>query len=230
MIHLIAVVEGPTEEGFFNALLKPHLGSFGVVASASLAGKLIAQKRGHIGRRSRGGGHFRHWRDDILRILSEDRRDARRVTSLFDLYGLPDDFPELEAQRLVQDTNRRCEDLQRAFAEAVNDRRFIPYIQRHEFEALVLAALPCLRGLLDAKDSLTGLDRLAGEIRGLAPEDVNDGPETAPSKRLKRHVPGYSKTLHGPLATEGAGLAALRQACPRFDGWVHQLESLGSPI
>ena len=76
---------------------------------------------------------------------------------------------------------------------------------------------------------MAGLEALQREIMGLSPEDVNDGPDTAPSKRLERLLPGYSKPLHGPLATEGAGLAALREACPRFDGWVRRLESLAGP-
>jgi hypothetical protein len=225
MIELIVLVEDETEETFVNKVLASHMQDRGIFTKSTIVGKELARKRGHG---ERGGGHFNGWSADFNRILRGDRRVNLRVTSLFDLFRLPRDFPGLEELRQERDTNHRCDALQRAFAEAVNDRRFIPYIQRHEFEALVLAALPSLRGLLDAEDSLTGLDRLAGEIRGLAPEDVNDGPETAPSKRLQRRVPGYSKTLHGPLATEDAGLAALRQACPRFDGWVRQLEALGS--
>lgn len=107
-------------------------------------------------------------------------------------------------------TVRRCESLEQALGETIGDRRLLPYLQRHEFEALVLAALASLREALDAEDDLEGVDALASEIAGTAPEDVNDGDDTAPSKRLQRHVPGYRKTLHGPLATSGTGLAALR--------------------
>jgi hypothetical protein len=110
----------------------------------------------------------------------------------------------------------------------VGDRRLIPYLQRHELEALVLAALPALRDLFDAKDALAGIDALEREIGASPPEDVNDGRETAPSKRLMRHIPGYRKVLHGPDAARAAGLPALRRACPRFDAWVRQLESLGA--
>ncbi|MFU8805308.1 MAG: hypothetical protein ACNA8W_15965 [Bradymonadaceae bacterium] len=39
-------------------------------------------------------------------------------------------------------------------------------------------------------------------------------------------MPGFSKTLHGPLATGGTGLASLREQCPRFDAWVSELETL----
>lgn len=229
MTRLLIVVEGQTEEAFVKDLLIPHLADHGVFAAATIVGKGLAQKRGRLGMDgSRGGGRFRHWLSDIQRLLGGDRTDKLRVTTLFDLYGLPDDFPGLAAHSLDLDTSRRCDALQRALAETIGDRRFLAYLQRHEFEALVLAALPSLRSLLDAPDDLAGIDALATLLEGTPPEDVNDGVDTAPSKRLLRHIPGYQKTLHGPLAASGAGLAALRNACPRFNGWVHQLEELNA--
>jgi len=92
---------------------------------------------------------------------------------------------------------------------------------------LVLASLPALRDLLDAADDLEGLDALEREVAGISPEDINDSSETAPSKMLIRHVPGYRKTLHGPQAATDTGLPVLRAACPRFDAWVRQLEEIG---
>jgi hypothetical protein len=108
------------------------------------------------------------------------------------------------------------------------DSRFIPYLQRHEFEALVLASVSALRYLLDADDDVKGLARLASTIRGLSPEDINDGASSAPSKRLLDCVPGYRKTLHGPEAVAATGMLGLRACCPRFDAWVSRLEALKS--
>lgn len=64
------------------------------------------------------------------------------------------------------------------------------------------------------------------EIGDRNPEDINDGVDTAPSRRLTSLVPSYRKPLHGPMAIAALGLPALREACPRFDGWVRLLESL----
>ncbi len=222
-MRLIVVVEGQTEEAFVKDVLGPHLDDLGVYTSATIVGKVIAQRRGH---RHRGGGHFKHWLTDLRRILGRDRSPDLRVTTLFDLYGLPEDFPGLEEHGVEADTRLRCDRLQAALGEAVGDRRFLPYLQRHEFEALVLAALPALADLLDAEDDLSGLRALGEEIGGTPPEDVDDGPDTAPSKRLQGHVPGYRKTLHGPEVTVDAGLQTLRHACPRFDAWVARLEGL----
>lgn len=224
-IRLLVVVEGQTEEEFVKRLLVPHLADHNVVANATIVGKQLAIRRGH---RTRGGGHFGSWRADIARILDKGTDQGLRVTTLFDLYGLPDDFPGLDRLSSDRDTNRRCDALEEELTKAAKDRRFIPYIQRHEFEALVLASLPGLEMVLDADDDLQGLRTLRQELADAAPEDVNDGPETAPSKRLIRCIPGYRKTLHGPLATGDTGIAALRAACPRFDAWVGKMEVLGA--
>lgn len=223
MIRLIVVVEGQTEEAFVKDLLVPHLAHHGVYASATIVGKVVALSRGHT---RRGGGYFKHWLADIRRILSEDKTADLRVTTLFDIYGLPDDFPGLALHGADPDTNRRCDELNRALANTVADHRLIPYLQRHEFESLVLASLPHLAQVLDAEDDLRGLEALRLDVANLAPEDVNDGADSAPSKRLLQRIPGYSKTLHGPLAAGGAGLDTLRGACPRFDAWIRQLEAL----
>lgn len=166
------------------------------------------------------------WQRDIERFLGGDRSDDLRVTTLFDLYGLPDDFPGLTVHGADTDTVRRCASLEGALGTVFDDPRFLPYIQRHEFEALVIAALPSLHELLDAEDDLAGLTNLQASLGSVAPEDINDGETTAPSKRLLAHIPGFSKTLHGPLATGATGLDSLRTQCPRFDTWVTCLESL----
>ncbi|MEU4444777.1 DUF4276 family protein [Actinosynnema sp. NPDC050801] len=65
----------------------------------------------------------------------------------------------------------------------------------------------------------TSLDVSAG-----GPELVNDGPATAPSKRLLDYCPGYVKTVDGPLAIQDLGLARLRAACPHLDAWLRTFE------
>ena len=127
-----------------------------------------------------------------------------------------------------QNTAARRERLEQALQNDIDDRRFKPYIQRHEFEALVLAAKDCLADLYDAEDQLSGLARLQAEIAGMAPEEINDSPKTAPSKRLLRQIPGYCKAEDGPDAIELAGLSSVRDQCPRFDAWLTGLQVWGT--
>jgi len=58
------------------------------------------------------------------------------------------------------------------------------------------------------------------------PEHINDGENTAPSKRLNALYSHYDKVLHGSLISEAIGLNKLRQECPHFDKWVLKLENL----
>lgn len=106
----------------------------------------------------------------------------------------------------------------------LGDRRMVPYLQRHEVEALVLAGLDRLATLLP--DQKRGIEQLREAISSMLPEDVNDGATTAPSKRLSRYVPGYDKALHGPIVAEDVGLSVLRAKCPRFNQWIEKLEAL----
>lgn len=225
MIRLYVVVEGDTELAFVKGTLAPHLNSLHVWTSPiEVTTRRDRRTRAKLGR---GGGHWRHWEKDIKTLAMSQRGSDVRFTTLFDLYGLPDDFPDLGLHGSEQDTTRRAELLEDSMRQTIKDQRFIPYLQRHEFEALVLAGLDHLENILEDSRDVDGLAGLRASIASLMPEDINDGKDSAPSKRLMEAIPSYRKTLHGPLVTEAAGLASLRAACPRFSQWVETLEALG---
>lgn len=223
MTRLYVLVEGQTEEAFVKQVIAPHLQVLGVWVYAII----VETSRDASGRKRRGGGRWKHWRRDLKRLTSEQSGAEVRFTTMFDLYGLPVDFPELQQHCSIPDTSHRAENLEASMAKDVNDHRLIPYLQRHEFEALVIAALASVTKLLEDAGDLAAVERLQVELASMSPEDVNDGESTAPSKRLMR-IPGYRKTMHGPLAVADAGLAALRSACPRFGTWIARLEALGA--
>lgn len=62
------------------------------------------------------------------------------------------------------------------------------------------------------------------------PEAINDRLETSPSHRLVAQYPHYDKKLHGPDIAELIGLAAIRRACLRFNGWIARLEHLSVAV
>jgi hypothetical protein len=235
LIRLIIVVEGPTEANFVRRILAPHLGRFGVVAAPSVVGKAKASDRGLSGSSVRGGYPYADWRRDLRNVLRSDPGRNLRVSTLCDLYGLPDDFPDRGHQPGDANSGWRCARLEQAMVRDIAGSsddcgvwRLIPYIQSHEFEALVLSVSHCLVDLFDADDQRVGLVMLQAEIADIPPEDINDSPLTSLSHRLRRLIPGYRKAVDGPDAIELAGLQAVRSLCPRFDQWLSRLESLGN--
>lgn len=221
-MRLHFAVEGRTEKTFVDSLLVPHFAARDIFADAMIVGTPPFRDSAPL---RKGGGAWLYWERDIRRLLRQRGAEVR-VTTLFDLYGLPKGFPGLAEHGADGNTLRRCASLEQELGKVFDDRRFIPYIQRHEFEALVLASLPSLEALLRTTEAQNGCLALRREISGQPPEDINDGKTTAPSKRLLARIPGYSKTLDGPDATTAAGLATLRQQCPRFDAWITRLEGI----
>jgi hypothetical protein len=67
------------------------------------------------------------------------------------------------------------------------------------------------------------LERIVRQESG--PELVNDGVDTAPSKRIMNVYPQYRKTVDGPLVIQDAGLGLIRSSCPHADGWLHEVEA-----
>jgi hypothetical protein len=222
-MRLCILVEGQTEEGFAKHVLGPHLEARGIW----IFPQIVETSRDRFGRKRRGGGDWSKWRKDLLRLTGGQRGADVRFTTMFDLYGLPEGFPGVAEHGSERDTKQRADLLEAALAADIDDRRLIPYLQRHEFEALVLAGLDALEDVLDLRER-RGVATLKGVVTASAPEDVDDGPQTAPSKRLEASVPSYRKEVHGPLVVEATGLAKLRAACPRFDAWVSKLEALST--
>lgn len=220
-MRLYIIVEGQTEETFVNRILKPHLGSFLVGASALVV--TTSRKRG-----ARGGlSDYHKPRNDILRLTKQEKNANVRFTTMFDLYGLPIDFPG-NAAAAQTDPIERVHALEDALADDISDSRFIPYIQLHEFEALVLSDPGQLSSQFDGSaDAIARLATVAA--RFASPEHINDSSTTAPSKRIIRALPEYEgrKASAGPIVADKIGLATICSKCAHFAEWLGKLESLG---
>ncbi|MDR1817966.1 MAG: DUF4276 family protein, partial [Puniceicoccales bacterium] len=60
----------------------------------------------------------------------------------------------------------------------------------------------------------------------LLPEEIDDGSETAPSKRILNVIPEYDKVSSGVKITAQITLPVLRQKCRHFDEWIEKLCNL----
>jgi hypothetical protein len=225
MARLHLTVEGPTEQAFAANVLRPHLQSCGVyVGRIELAAH--AKKKGQTHR----GGLQRYlpFRNDIVRRLKEDKSRDFFLSTMIDLYALPGDFPGTDALRGEPDPYRRVEGMECVLAKDVDDPRFLPYIQLFEFEAILLADSGKIATYYDGRvREIEELKCLAATVR--SPELINDGQDTAPSKRIAALIPAYAgeKPTAGPIIAADIGLPTIRAKCPHFDAWLVRLEQLG---
>lgn len=230
MIRLHALVEGQTEEAFFNRVLRPHLAAFDVYADV----RVINPKTGSSARKNKGGWNsYAVAKKDLLRWMKEDSNQDAWFTSMVDLYKIPGDFPKQEKAKSLTDSFARVVFLEKAWYDDVCTdtlRHFIPYIQLHEFEALLLTDPQKLDwAFLEHDEAIKSLVRMVSGYK--SPELINDGPETAPSKRIIKAIPEYEgrKVSAGPLVADKIGLPLLRQHCRHFNDWLAILENLGRP-
>ena len=92
----------------------------------------------------------------------------------------------------------------------------------HEFEALLFVEANRFADWTTSGSVVQELVRIAKA--NATPEEINDGPNTAPSKRIMRLMPNFEKTFHGPLIAADTGLDAFRRSCTHFSAWRGRLE------
>jgi hypothetical protein len=219
MNRVFVSAEGQTEETFVREVLRPHLREFNI----ELQPIVITTHRVKQGRKFKGGVlSYAQTRNEIERLLHDTNVVA--VTTLYDLYHLPTDFP---GQNTRPQTNGRAKalHLEQAFQQDIGSPRFYPHLQVHEFEAFLFVDPARTSVLFPEKDFTEEIQRIRDSFP--TPEDINDNPQTAPSKRILALYPKYDKPLYGPLAVLEIGLNVIRRECPHFNSWLNWLEGLG---
>lgn len=222
MIRLHVTAEGQTEQAFSKTVLAPHLSRFDVFVDARC---VLTSKDKRAAKEYRGGLlSYAKAKQDILTWLKQDDHPECRFTTMFDLYALPEDFPGFGEATRLSDPYARVRRLEESMADDIADSRFIPYIQLHEFEALILADPRQLDWeYLEHGVPIGNLVAMAGNKN---PELINDGPTTAPSKRILGEIPEYDKAGAGVSVAGKIGLPVLRSKCRHFDEWLSRLEGL----
>ena len=207
MTRLAVSVEGQTEEAFVKKVLAKALRSRGVEPCPVLLGRARNARQ--------GGGNVSV--PGLVEDMVALRHNFDAVTSLVDFYGFRD-----RGDHTVEDLESRLlEEIQRRLPHA---SRVVPYVQRHEFEGLLFSDAEAFRVIGASGQIIEALRNI--RLGFGTPEDINDSPVTAPSKRLGHLVPQYRKVLHGPMVAERVGLDSIRKECPRFDKWLSKLEGL----
>jgi Domain of unknown function (DUF4276) len=218
VIRLHLVVEGQTEETFVRDVLAPELGQHSIAADVH---RITTGRRRD--RSFRGGFvKYDHLQNDLALWMKQDRHGDAWFSTMVDLYHMPSDFPGWERSRMIPDPLERVQFLEREFLSAVEHRRFVPYIQLHEFEALLFAAPEkFLVSFPDSQRAVAELEAIRQRVP--TPEHIDDGEDTAPSKRVCALIPDYAKPANGPVIAAAIGLPRLRSECPHFGEWFEKL-------
>jgi hypothetical protein len=177
-----------------------------------------------------GDVRFKKVKNDIGRFLKQ--RSDTYVTTFVDYYGTKE-WPGLNsvnsglspadiAKHINGITAGKVISL---FEDQRADKRFIPFITVHEFEALLFSDPKILSEQLGV--NICKIENILAECG--KPEAINNSPQTAPSKRLNALMDGkFSKTLNGIAIAEAIGVEKMREQCCVFDAWLTKLECLQS--
>lgn len=214
MTRLVFIVEGRSENLFVNKLLIPYLsGKEGLQGVPMHAQQLVTNRKSLI----RGGNvSFGKFSNDVRNVAASG---GVLVTTLIDFFRLPTDFPGYTTDSFKVDMIEQA--IRDAMSTEVPPAIFLPYIQRHEFEALLFSNMDGFEAMDMDKRSLAQLEDIEQEYAN--PEDINGGVETAPSKRLGK-IFNYEKAADSFTILSAISIDIIRAKCPRFDRWLSELE------
>lgn len=221
MIRLHFVVEGQTEETFVNEVLAPELSLLNIFPDV----RCVQTGRKHGNVHKGGMTSYIKLKNDLKRWLKQDGHADARFTTMIDYYALPNDFPCYEESRKQKDSKKQIEILENGFQKDIGDYRFLPYLQCYEFETLLFS---------EASQFAVAYPDRTFEIQELiavrsaffSPEEINDGKNTAPSKRIQAIFPDYNKIVIGTRIVKKIGLSKIRAENPHFNDWITKLEQL----
>lgn len=221
-IILNILCEGATEESFVKKVLTPYMKPFGLILKVR---QLTTNRKKDI----RGGvSSYQRAKNDFILWVKENSNDTyctHYYTCMFDYYQLPTDFPgfPLESSDALENIKQLEHSLSIDLKFIPN---FIPYIQLHEYEALVFAGLDHL--ITDYPEKAKSIQSLKKELEvcNNEPEKVNNNPNTAPSKRIEKALGNYNKVKSGVSVTEKVGIEQLCKLCPHFGLWIKSLQQI----
>ena len=217
--RLVILVEGDSELKLMNGLVipelykrlsnKPHSSEWSLEACKIVTNRQLNKKGGNV--------NYEYLKNDVKRFSAQG---CAVITTFLDFFRLPVTFPgyTTDGSLIGQVEQAMEQDLRSSIP---NLPRFIPYIQKYEYEALLFADIVGFEYLLDEQTELEAIKRIMEQYPN--PEDINGGNTTAPSKRLS-NIFNYNKTSDSNEVLTMIGFDTIYGKCPRFKEWFDKLE------
>jgi len=210
MIRVAISVEGQTEDEFCKQILSPYFLTQGI----HLISIIVTTKREKCGVKHKGGCiNLDRVKSEITKLLP----NFDYVTTFYDFYG----FDGID--------NISVDELEQKMAELFNNRKFIPYVQKYEFETLLFSNPSYYEEYFSNPKATADMQNIIDSCGGNI-EDINNSKETAPSKRIIKFFDNYDETFdkvfHGYSIIEEIGLNKIIEQSPRFAQWIDKIENL----
>jgi hypothetical protein len=220
--RVLILVEGQTEERFVKDVLGPAFWEKKLFFQATI----LVTKRVKAGPNFKGGvTNFARFEKDTRRLLASASEGL--VTTMLDFYRLPLDFPGMRSLAPNWVPLRRVIHVEKAIAwHFGSPKNLIPFLALHEFEAWLFSSPDELPRVMTESRKQPQFAAICNSVA--TPEEINERPQFAPSKRIEALFPAYKKTLHGPTTAARIGLDRIRARCPHFDGWIRKLEAFAA--
>ena len=221
MKKIFVVTEGQSETNFVNRVMAPYFASRCVL----IPNTVITKTDSKHGKTYKGGvENYDQIRNTLLKTLaiSSKNKDSY-VTTMFDFYRLPTDVPGVADVGKVNNPYEKVELIERAIlkAEEYDGNFFFPYVELHEFEAMLFSDLTKLKETYFEYD-LIDLEECVK--RQSNPELINNGEETAPSKRIIKCISCYDKANVGVDVLGKIGIENIAEKCRHFSEWIRCIE------
>jgi len=216
MKRLYILCEGQTEDDFINIVLTPYLHSVGIVAIPIIC----ATKRTYSKKYKGGVSSYGKIKKELIRLCMEHPNEM--VTTMFDLFALPPDTPGLGNG--LNDIYEKVERIEKAIMDNMGNRldNMFFNLVLHEFEGLLFSDVSAFDCIAD-NETIAHLRRIRADVP--TPEHIDDSPETAPSKRIAKAIPDYSKVSDGVDIAERIGIEKISSECKHFERWIAKLKA-----
>lgn len=221
MKKIFVVTEGQSETNFVSRVLVPYFAGRCILIPNTVVTKVDNRQ----GKTYKGGvANYAQIRNTLLKTLacSKKSKDSY-VTTMFDFYRLPVDVPGVADAGKVNDPYEKVKLIESEIlkAEGYDGNFFFPYIELHEFEAMLFSDITKLEEAYFEED-LTALKECAKMQSN--PELINDGAETAPSKRILNCIACFDKANVGVDVLERIGIENIAGKCHHFAEWIKCIE------
>jgi hypothetical protein len=220
--RVLILVEGQTEERFVKDVLGPAF----FARELFFQPTILVTKRVKAGPNFKGGvTSFAKFKNDAQRLLNTAA--GALVTTMLDYYRLPLDFPGMNSRVPNWPPLRRVIHVEKEIAHRFGTPpNFLPFLVLHEFEAWLFSSPTELPRVMTEPEKQPQFEAIRASVA--TPEEINERPQFAPSKRIETIFPAYKKTLHGPTTAGRIGLERIRAECPHFDAWMKRLEAFAA--